>query len=73
VLALPRLERSKMLTKVKAGGKRRFNILCIENKARIWGQSRQPPKANGGLGADPPSPWRFYSSFPKYTHFLGIQ
>jgi len=61
-----------MLTNIKAGGTRCIEILCIENKSLVWGQSPQSPEASGSLGADPPTLRRFYSSFTKNTHFLGI-
>jgi len=32
---------------VKPGGIRCVKILCIERKVKVWGQSPQPPEANG--------------------------
>jgi len=62
-----------MQTNVKAGGTRYIGILCIENKAGVWGQSPQPPEANGGLEAEPPTLRRFYSLFLKKKYaFFGI-
>jgi len=44
-------------------------ILCIENKVQVWGQSPKPPVANGGSEADILTQWRFYSYFPKTRIF----
>jgi len=35
----------------------------------VWGQSPQPPEANGGLGAEPPTLQRFSRFFKKIKHF----
>jgi len=37
--------------------------------SEIWGQSFPPPEANGGLGTEPPTLWRFLQLFPKIKHF----
>jgi len=29
----------------------------------VWGRSPQPPEANGDLGAEPPTLWRFFLFF----------
>jgi len=59
-----------MLTKVKAVGIRCVKILCVENNKGVWGQSTQPPEANGGSG-ERPTLRHFYSFSKKYA-FLGI-
>jgi len=59
-----------MLTKVKAGGIRYAEILCVKNNTGVWEQSPQLPEANGSLGAEPPTLRRFYSFFTKNTHFF---
>jgi len=62
-----------MLTKVKVGKLRCVEILCTENNKGVWGQSPQPPEANGSSGAEPLTLRRFYSCFffKKYA-FLGV-
>jgi len=35
-------------------------------------RSPQPPEANGGSGADPPTLRRFFTSFSKKIHILSI-
>jgi len=40
------------------------------NNAGVWGS--EPPDANGGSWAEPPTLRRFYSYFFKITHFSHI-
>jgi len=61
--------RVKMLTNVKAGGMKCVETICIENKAGVWGQSSQPPEANGGLGLSPRRCGDLTAFFQKIRNF----
>jgi len=69
VVALPKPERSKTLTNLKTVGIRCVKVLCIGNKAGVWGQSHQPPEINEGSGADAATILQLFS---KKCAFLGI-
>jgi len=58
-----------MLTNVKAGGITCVKPLCIENKAGGLGAEPQPPEANGGSEAKPPTLRRSNSFFRKIRIF----
>jgi len=49
-------------------------IVDGSNNAVVLGRSLQPPEANGGLGADPPTLRRFLQFFPQkirnFKHIL---
>jgi len=61
-----------MLTNVKAGGIRNVEILCIENKAAVWGlsPSRRRPVGVRGQSPDAAAILQLFSK--KYAFFKGI-
>jgi len=46
--------------------------LSESDNSGIWGRSPQLPEANGDLGAEPPTLWRFFHFFSKNKAFLSI-
>jgi len=44
----------------------------LKLQSGVWGRRSQPPEANGGSGAEPPTLRRFYSLFSQKYAYLGI-